>query len=46
VLLADDEPVNRLIAQTLLEEAGLRVTTVTNGEKPLPRPVTCDLPSS
>lgn len=35
VLLADDEPVNRLIAQTLLEEAGLRVTTVTNGEEAL-----------
>ena len=33
VLLADDEPVNRLIAQTLLEEAGLQVTTVTNGEE-------------
>jgi len=33
VLLADDEPVNRLIAQTLLEDAGLRVTTVTNGEE-------------
>lgn len=31
VLLADDEPVNRLIAQTLLEEAGLRVTTATDG---------------
>ena len=32
VLLADDEPVNLLIAQTLLEEAGLQVTTATDGE--------------
>jgi hypothetical protein len=33
VLLAEDEPINQLIARELLEEVGLQVSVADNGEQ-------------
>lgn len=40
ILLADDEPTNRLVARRLLEKLGCRVDMVDNGEEALQRYVT------
>ena len=35
ILLAEDEPINQILATTLLEQLGLQVTAVTNGRQAL-----------
>ena len=35
ILLAEDEPMNQLLAKTILEEKGFRITTVENGQSAL-----------